>query len=124
MTVRIQRLKDKVLESDDRTVFLERLSLMKRGYEKYRERTPSVRYALILDEILSGMSVVIDEDDLIVGRAKETIPTNEEEEALRQIAAYYSAVCPEAVAAPETDVEDWAYSGRPTSLPAVPNCLY
>ena len=73
MTGRIERLKEKLFEMDGRTVFLERLSLMRNGYEKYNDKSPSVRYALIFDEILSGMSIVIDTDDLISGRVKEEL---------------------------------------------------
>jgi pyruvate-formate lyase len=112
MTERIKRLKERLFEMDGRTVFLERLTLMRQGYEKYRDESPSVRYALILDEILSGMSIVIDTDDLIAGRVKETIPTNEEEAVIEDIAAYYEEVCPKAVMAHEVGVEDWAFRGR------------
>jgi len=109
---RIQRLKEKLFSMDNRTMFLERLFLMKTGYEKYRDERPSVRYALILNEILANISVVIDEDNLIVGRIKETIPTAQEEEALKEIAEYYKSACPEAMNSPKIRVKDWATSGR------------
>ena len=112
MTKRIKRLKEKLFEMDDRTVFLERLPLMRKGYEKHREKPLSLLYALIFDEILSGMSIVIDSEDLVVGRVKETVPSDEEEETIREIAAYYNEVCPEAVTLPEPSFEDWAYTGR------------
>jgi formate C-acetyltransferase len=95
-------------------MFLERLFFMKTGYEKYRDELPSVRYALILNEILSNISIVIDEDDLIVGRIKETIPTDQEKEALREIAEFYNSACPEAMSPSGTNVKDHAYSGRKT----------
>jgi pyruvate formate-lyase/glycerol dehydratase family glycyl radical enzyme len=111
---RIQRLKEKLFSMDNRTMFLERLFLMKKGYEKYRDERPSVRYALILNEILANISVVIDEDDLIVGRIKETIPTAQEEESLKEIAEYYKSVCPEAMNSPKISVKDWANSEKKT----------
>ena len=85
MTERIASLKEKLFSMEEETVFLERLFLLRQGYDKYKDRSPSVRYALILDEILSGMSVVLDPDDLIAGRVKETIPTDEEEKTIEEI---------------------------------------
>ncbi len=98
---------------DERTVFLEREILMKQGYAKHREKSPALLYAHVFDEILSGLSIVTDPDDLIAGRTKETVPTDEDESTMRQIAAYYQDVCPEAVRAPERGAEDWAFFGRP-----------
>ena len=112
MTERIESLKEKLFAMEEEAIFLERLFLLKQGYEKYHDKPASLRYALTLDEILSGMSVVIDPDDLIAGRVKETIPTDEEEETIEEIAAYYQEVCPEAVQAPRVSFEDWAYSGK------------
>ena len=60
------------------------------------------------------MSIVIDEDDLIVGRIKETIPTDQEEGALQEIAEYYNSECPEVMRSSRVNVKDWAYSGRKT----------
>ncbi len=115
MTVRIKKLKEKLFTMDGRTVFLERLNLMRIGYDKHKGKSPSVRYALIFDEILSGMSINIDNDDLIAGRVMETIPTYEEEEDIQEIASYYQKVCPEAVIKPESSFEDWAFTGRQSS---------
>ena len=85
MLKRIENLREKVLSADDRTVFVERFIHLKRAYEKYREKPAEIRHALITNEILSNISVVIDEDDLIVGRVRETIPTAEEERLLEEI---------------------------------------
>ncbi len=100
MRARIHRLKEKLFTLDNRTIFLERLFFMRSGYEKYKDEHPAVRYALILHEILSNISIVIDPEDLIVGRIKETIPTADDEAALAEIAAYYRTVCPEAMMVP------------------------
>jgi formate C-acetyltransferase len=94
---RIKRLKEKLFLTSNRTVFLERLFFMKTGYEKYQDEFPSVRYARVLNEILSNISIVIDEDDLIVGRIKESIPSVQEKEALQEISEYYNSVCPESM---------------------------
>lgn len=103
MRERINRLKEKLFAMDDRTVFLERLTLMKTGYDKYKDKSPSLRYALILKEILANMSIPIDEDDLIAGRVKETVPTDAQEKSFEEIAAYYKSVCPSAVNVAATD---------------------
>ncbi len=97
MHARIQRLKERVFAMDDRTVFLERLTLMKRGYEKHRDKSPALRYALILDEVLANISIPIDTDDLLAGRVRETVPTDRDNQALADIAEYYRTECPEAV---------------------------
>ena len=36
---------------DNRTVFLERLFLMRKGYEKHRDGSPGLLYARIFEEI-------------------------------------------------------------------------
>ncbi|MBN2322181.1 MAG: hypothetical protein JXQ30_00480 [Spirochaetes bacterium] len=85
MLKRIEELRDRVLSADDRTVFIERFVHLKRAYEKYREEPPEIRHALITSEILDNISIVIDEDDFIVGRVRETTPTAEEEKLLQEI---------------------------------------
>ncbi len=117
MTERIKKLKAKLFNMDDRTVFLERLFLMRKAYEKHRDRAPSALYALVLEEILAGMSIVIDPDDLIAGRIRESVPTEVDEHAIREIAEYYSRVCPEAVRGHQTHIEDWAFAGRNAGQP-------
>jgi formate C-acetyltransferase len=109
---RIAELKEKLYAMDSRTVFLERLFLMKTGYEKYRNKSPSVRYALILNEILSNISIVIDKDDLVVGRIKESTPTAHEIGVLKDTAQFYEKSCPEDVKPLTPTIEDWALFGR------------
>ena len=117
MTGRVERLKEKLFEMDRRTVFLERLILMKQAYEKYREKPLPILYAMVMDEILANMSVEIDTDDLIAGRVRETVPTDEEEALIDEIASYYQEVCPDAVKPREVSAEDWAYYGRTSPQP-------
>lgn len=113
MRERIRRLKDKLYTMDTRTMFLERLFLMRQAYEKYKDNPQPILYAHVLDEILSGISIIIDEGDLIVGRIKETIPTSKDEEALKDIHEYYKTVCPDAIKPRKLNVEDRAFSGMP-----------
>ena len=76
---RTQRLKAKLFEMDDRVLFLERMEIIEKCAEKYREHTMGLRFGHILDELMSNISIVIDEDDLIVGRVSEVLPTEEKE---------------------------------------------
>ena len=87
---RTQRLKAKLFQMDDRVLFLERMQILKRCAEKYRDCTAGIRFGRTLDELLSNISIVIDEDDLIVGRVPEVLPIEEEERWLEaNRAAYY-----------------------------------
>jgi len=85
MRKRIKNLRDKLFLANDRTVFVERFVYLKRGYEKHKDEPYAIRHAHITDEILSNISIVIDEDDLIVGRIKEKIPTAKDERLLEEI---------------------------------------
>ena len=76
---RTQRLKDKLFEMDDRVLFLERMEIIKECAEKYEGYSMGLKFGHTLKEILSRMSIVIDEDDLIVGRVPEVLPTEEQE---------------------------------------------
>ena len=78
---------------------------MKTGFEKYKDELHSLRYARILNEILSNISIVIDEDDLIVSRVKETIPTAKDRRRLQEIAEYYDMVCPGTELQPNRNVK-------------------
>ena len=65
---------------DDRAIFLERLQILKISAQKYAGETAGMRFGHTLNELLSNISVVIDPDDLIVGRINEVIPTADQEE--------------------------------------------
>ncbi len=73
-------LKRKLFEMDERTIFLERLEILKVCAGKYEDETPGVRFGHTLSELLNNISVVIDPDDLIVGRIREVVPTVEQEQ--------------------------------------------
>jgi len=76
---RIDRLKQKLFAMDDRTIFLERLEILKISAQKYAGETAGMCFGHTLNELLSNISVVIDPDDLIVGRINEIIPTTDQE---------------------------------------------
>jgi formate C-acetyltransferase len=79
MTNRTQRLKAKLFKMDDSAVFLQRMEIIKRCTEKYGDETAGMRFGHTLQELLSHISTPIDEDDLILGRVPEVVPTEEQE---------------------------------------------
>jgi pyruvate formate-lyase/glycerol dehydratase family glycyl radical enzyme len=76
---RVQRLKAKLFESDDRAIFLQRMDVIKDCAERFRGLTAGTRFGWTLTTLLSSISIMIDEDDLIVGRIAEVVPTPEQE---------------------------------------------
>ena len=85
MHKRIENLRSNVFSADDNTVFIERFYYLKQAYEKYRDEPAEILHALITSEILSNISIVIGEDDLIVGWVREVVATSEDEELLQDI---------------------------------------
>ncbi|MFC1715448.1 pyruvate formate lyase family protein [Candidatus Poribacteria bacterium] len=77
---RTQRLKAKLFEVDDRILFLERMEIIKECAEEYEGYNMGLKFGHTLKELLSNISIVIDEDDLIVGRVPEVLPTEEQEQ--------------------------------------------
>ena len=82
-TNRTQRLRAKLFEMDDRAVFLSRMEILKECAERYRDETAGIKFGHTLQAMLSRIDVVIDEDDLIVGRVPEVVPDAEVERWLR-----------------------------------------
>ena len=76
---RTQRLKTKLFEMDDRAIFLSRMEILKDCAGIYRDETAGIKFGHTLQAMLSQIDVVIDEDDLIVGRAPEVTPNAEQE---------------------------------------------
>ena len=76
---RVQRLKAKLFEMDDRVLFLERMQIIQACTERYAAETAGLRFGHTLQDLLSQISIVLDDDDLIVGRVAEVLPTGEQE---------------------------------------------
>ncbi len=89
MRERVARLKQQLFALDDRTVFWERMLALRRAHEQYGGERPTRRYALALREITDTMSVVIGEDELIVGEPREVLLSTEEEQHFATHAADY-----------------------------------
>lgn len=81
---RTQRLKTRLFEMDDRAIFLSRMEILKACGDRYRDETAGIKFGHTLQAMLSRIDVVIEEDDLIVGRAPEVVPDAEEERWFRE----------------------------------------
>ena len=79
MRARIARMKECLFAVDDRTVFWERVLALYQIHQKSGHERPTRLYALAMREVAETMSVVIQEDDLIVGQPKEVLLSPEEE---------------------------------------------
>ena len=73
-TSRVARLRAKLFAGDDRAIFVERRLGLRRAIDRFRGEPAEILHARIFEEILRGMSAVIDPDDLIVGRTLDVIP--------------------------------------------------
>lgn len=86
MRERVVRLRERLFGVDDRTVFWERLLALRQAYQEHGHERPTRLYALAMREITETMSVVIGEDDLVVGEPREILLSLEEE---TRFAEYY-----------------------------------
>ena len=80
MRERVRRVRERLFDVDDRTVFWERMLALRQAHEKYGHESPVRLYALAMREITENMSVVIGEEDLIVGQPYEQLLSPAEEE--------------------------------------------
>lgn len=80
MGQRMARMREQLFDAADRTVFWERVLGLRQAHQKYGGERPMRLYALAMREITETMSVVIGEDDLIVGQPLEVLLSPEEEE--------------------------------------------
>ena len=72
-------MRERLFTVDDRTVFWERVLALRQAHEKHGRERPTRLYALAMREIAETMSVVIGEDDLIVGEPTEILLSPDEE---------------------------------------------
>jgi len=79
MRERVARMRHRLFAADDRTVFWERVLALRRAHQRHGRERPTRLYALAMREITETMSVVIGEDDLIVGQPAEVLLSPEEE---------------------------------------------
>jgi len=82
---RVARLRSKAVPADPRLRFVERYCLLDEAYRQHRDEPYAIRHAHITSHILSGISVVVDGNDLIVGRVKKDIPTKEDWQLMAQL---------------------------------------
>lgn len=89
MRERIARMRARLFEADDRTVFWERVLALRRTHRAHGQERATRLYALAMREITASMSVVIRDDDLIVGEPREVLLAPEEEALFTAYAAEY-----------------------------------
>jgi len=89
MAPRTEKLKAKLFEVDDRVLFLERMAIIKECDEKYKDYTAGMKFGYTLNDLLAQITIVIDEDDLIVGRVPETVPTEEQNQWFEENRQYF-----------------------------------
>ena len=70
----LDRLREMVFESDNRACFIERERILSRLAVKYAEYSGEDKYARILSELLSGVSVPLLDEDFFAGRGVEALP--------------------------------------------------
>ena len=85
---RVERLRQKLLDMDDAALFFERTALCAAAYAKYQWEPHAIQTARIFEHVLSNMSVVIDDDDLLVGRSREIVTDEAQEQFLRDNARF------------------------------------
>jgi formate C-acetyltransferase len=73
------RLKEQLFLADDRTVFWERVVALRQVAAEHGQMSSPRLYALAMRAVTERMSVVIEEDDLIVGEPREVLFTPADE---------------------------------------------
>lgn len=71
---KLECLKEKIFESDNRACFIERERILSRLAAKMADYNEPDRYALMLSAVLADVSTPVDENDYFVGRALEALP--------------------------------------------------
>jgi pyruvate formate-lyase/glycerol dehydratase family glycyl radical enzyme len=89
MRERIARMRARLFAVDDRTVFWERVLALRRAHQAHGHERPTRLYALAMREITATMSVVIGEDDLLLGEPPEILLSPDEEAHFAVYAADY-----------------------------------
>ena len=84
-TGRVARLRRKLLAMDDASLFYERTMLCAEGWQEYQWEPPPIQTAKIFAHVLARMSLVIDEDDLLVGRIAQIVPDQAQEKRLAEL---------------------------------------
>ena len=80
MTGRIERLLEHLRAEDEKAFFYERTPLLEEAWQKWEHEETGRRYALAFAYLLDNITLVLKEDELLVGTPKEIVP-NEEQEA-------------------------------------------
>jgi formate C-acetyltransferase len=82
---RVERLRDKAVSADQAEKFIERFYLLDKAYREHKDEPYAIRHAHITSDMLAAITIVVDEDDLIVGRVKKVIPSDQDQQLVTQL---------------------------------------
>ena len=82
LSPRVARQRDALLAMDDASLFYERSLLCAAAWRDHQWDSPAVQTASILRHVLQHMTVVIEPDDLLVGRVRQIVPDAAQEACL------------------------------------------
>ena len=76
---RLERLRAKRLAEDERLVCMERAGILLEGQHMHASLSRVARQAAVLRDLCDGITPLIEDEDIIVGRMPEVLPTDEDE---------------------------------------------
>ncbi|MFH1567865.1 MAG: pyruvate formate lyase family protein [Gemmatimonadota bacterium] len=85
---RVERLRAKLAAMDDASLFYERSTLCAEAWPECQWDPPALQTARVFAHVLARMAVVIDPDDLLVGRVAQLVPDAAQEAHLTELGRF------------------------------------
>lgn len=105
----IDAIRKEYLDAPDEAVFLERALILRDVKAKYEDLTPGFRQGKIMEELCERITVVVNPDDVLLGRILEQIPTNRDEVFIDQHPELFiSSNLPGLLDSTSIYIPDWA----------------
>ena len=79
------------LDVPDEAVFLERARILRDSRERYVELSPGLRQGRIIEDLCDGITVVVNPEDMLLGRVFEEIPSPVDRELVEQHPEFFIA---------------------------------
>jgi len=80
----LSAIRDAYLSAPEEAVFLERARVLDEATRKYAAISPGLRQAKILRDLCEQVSVVVNPQDVLLGRVREEVPTGQQEAFVRE----------------------------------------
>ncbi len=80
----IDAIREAYLDIPDEAVFFERAVILQDAKAKYGDLPPGLRQGKIIEELCERITVVVNSDDILLGRIHEQIPTPDDEIFIKQ----------------------------------------